>query len=597
MTEKKGKASRSSTGTKHTPAKRPMRNASKSPAKKSKTHGDLSPSLASWSELSQTVVALDDKLPLYPTTGNTQSVKNFLTNLADALIEALLADISSSHSKSVASNVNTPADGKSIQIQDGSNSGTDSSELRPLIKYEIKPVRFPAGKRMPSSSAPAILTTSQYSHIEEVVIDSGRVDDSLLSEAPPPRRRIKHLPKRRQWIVDNPTLAGSSTNGGVASPSANVPKKKAPRLEKHDSASKASPGKRADSVTSDVPASVNKSAVVSSSSRLPWWRSSQNRVTVPDSPPNIDEIFRGYIRAIVKASINSSWTCSDLITAFDGDPCGEKGRGFMDVSSALVLMERARHMGHCRARWHPDVVCGLLNHSQARWSRIPLNKDDDFVGCDVCGRVRPATEKLLLSGQYRDGREFWPTQMRIDVLSMKNVNDEGCYSLTVEVNRECIGTDSRGLTNSNDEVSLFVDSQCLRQCLVFHRLAHATSLIANEVRGMIEDELREGIMELNASPGADDRAVLDALDDTLLKCVIEHSNYLKPQVEILLNMLKLGDLYLSAEEEVIDSGSAKDLPRSTNSKPSIYDPPLYLADERFNDQIKRLVAMSQIVGG
>lgn len=562
-----------------------------------------SPPLSRPSELSNSLAVLDSELGKFPTNGDKRSVDTFLSKLTDDLIEALIVDVTTTKgtkfksapsqspkmAKPTNPKVSTPASGSANTPASTEALGSNGS---PSVNKNVK------------SAQPAVADPlfPDDPHIEEVVIDSGHVNDHLSSEEPRPRRRVKRLPKRRHSFTEDALIGEISDASDDVSPEQNHEKREKKRLKLTKQNGDETPNSKnaSDATTVLESAIVKGGGIAVAGSRLPWWRSTQNRVTVLDNPPNVSEIFRGYVKAIVKACVNASWTTADLRAAFDGDPCSEKGKAFRDISTALVLMERARHMGHCRARWHRDIVSGLVSRKYARWSKLSMKEDSDFMGCDICGSVRPATERLTLSGEKLDGREFWPDQMRIDILSMRKLSDDGRYSLTVEVNREGMsnGTAEKDAGKREDDKTYYVDSQCLRQCLVFHRLVHATSIVSGEVRGMIEDELREGVVELKVKPGVGDRSVLDALEEELMNCVLVRTDYPNRQVMSLLDMLKLGDLYLSAEEsEVIDSGCAEDeLERTKNIKPTIYDAPLYLGDERFAAQVTRLVAMSQVFG-
>lgn len=562
-----------------------------------------SPSLSRPSELPNSLAVLDSELGKFPTNGDKRSVDTFLSKLTDDLIEALIIDVTTTHgTKFKSAPSQSPRTAKPTKPQ--ASRQAPGSAKSPASSKAVGSNGPPPVNKNVKSAQPALADPvfPDDPHIEEVVIDSGHVNDHLSSEEPRPRRRVKRLPKRRHSPTEDSLIGEISEGSDDVSPEQNHEKREKKRLKLTKQSEDETPSsKNASYATTDLGSTTAKNAGAAvAGSRLPWWRSTQNRVTVLDNPPNVIETFRGYVKAIVKACVNASWTTADLRAAFDGDPCSEKGKAFRDISTSLVLMERARHMGHCRARWHRDIVSGLVSRRYARWSKLSMMEDNDFMGCDICGSVRPATERLTLSGEKLDGREFWPDQMRIDILSMRKLSDDGSYSLTVEVNREEIsnGIGEKDAEKREDDKTYYVDSQCLRQCLVFHRLVHATNIVSGEVRGMIEDELREGVVELKVKPGVGDRSVLDALEEELMNCVLARTDYPNRQVTSFLDMLKLGDLYLSAEEsEVIDSGCAEDeLERTKNIRPTIYDAPLYLGDERFASQVTRLVAMSQVFG-
>lgn len=228
--------------------------------------------------------------------------------------------------------------------------------------------------------------------------------------------------------------------------------------------------------------------------------------------------------------------------------------------------------------------------------------------------LRPATHRLVLTGRRYDGRVYWPEKTRIHVLSYTDEEANGIYQVNVEVYRGDTEKKEKTLqgkvksesVDAGGQMEFFVDSQCLRQCLVFHWLAHASMLIAEDVRGVVEDELRDGMVELEVREDDGGRVIsherwriFGALEEKLVECVVGRSEYMKQQVDLLGNMLKLGDLYLSmGDEEILDSGHAEDNP-AVGAALNIYDAPLHLGDDngRIAAQVQRLLAMSQGIGG
>lgn len=601
MSSVTGKRARTS-NSRHSGSKRPSGGNSRTQHVSKKQNSQGSPSLSKPSDLSNVLAVLDTQLDKFPSSADKRTVDKFLWELTEGLVDALIKDVTAPNKTSSTKSAfpqrpRTPKSAKSRATSLASGT-TDSANLtKPLTSHDPS---SDSGNPKPLLHTPTGLTPTDDPRVEEVVIESGHVNDHLSPKEPRPRHRVKRVPKRRHSPSEEVLVFELSKENKMV-PSEQDHAKKRPKPTTPTAHDASNSKDSSDTATGLTSMTVNGVGFVAGGSRLPWWRSTQNRVTVLDDPPNLVDIFRGYVTAIVKASVNASWTTADIRAAFDGDPCSEKGKAFREISTALVLMERARHMGHCRAKWHHEIVSGLVSRRHARWSKLSVKKESDFVGCDICASVRPATERLILSGENFDGREFWPSRVQIDILSMKKLSDSNTYSLTVEVNREAApnNTIRKNAENRGDDKTYFVDSQCLRQCLVFHRLVHATSTISGEVRGLIEDELREGVVELKVKSGLGDRSVLDALEEELMNCVMTHTDFLNRQVERLLDTLKLGDLYLSAEEweEVIDSGCAEDeLKRTKNNKPTIYDAPLYLRDEHFVAQVTRLIAMSQVFG-
>lgn len=200
------------------------------------------------------------------------------------------------------------------------------------------------------------------------------------------------------------------------------------------------------------------------STPLPWWRSSRTRVTVSDHPTNEVDLIRGYISAVAHACLLESYNKISLRDTFDRDPGSPRGVGFRATSSSLLLLERARHMGHAREQFGSSLMHTLLNRKHLTWDFISTNsanyshssqangqsplrdvvdnplkfsasssssirsrtkirnthpsKVADFIGCELCGEFRLARCRISLSGQC-NGRDWWPEPLQLGVLSRK----------------------------------------------------------------------------------------------------------------------------------------------------------------------------------
>lgn len=330
--------------------------------------------------------------------------------------------------------------------------------------------------------------------------------------------------------------------------------------------------------------------------RLPWWRANENKITVAAKPSNEGELIQGYIAAIARACINATWTEEGLSSAFDSDPSCERGRAFRSVSSTLLMMERARHIGQCRLRWPRELLHALQARRDVSWSPLyedgVSRKNGSFVGCEACRGFRPATTRLVICGPAYDARNFWPGQLRVDVLRTKAKGS--IVDVTMELSPH---GDELGDGSELESIEVWVDTECLRKCVVFHKLVHMSASIAGEVDGMMEDVLRDGVIRVDMSGEGGGKKfkarVLEQAELTVVDRLLENDDYLQKKRAFVRDLLRIGDIYFSAgESELLDSGDAADSP-SGKMAHNIYDAPLELGDEMYSERVNKVLAMTR----
>ncbi|CAN8064608.1 unnamed protein product [Agarophyton chilense] len=331
--------------------------------------------------------------------------------------------------------------------------------------------------------------------------------------------------------------------------------------------------------------------------RLPWWRATESLASLSSNLGNREDLLKLYVMAVIRSCIRESWSADALKRCFENDPSSSRGKAFLAISSSLLVMERARHMGQCHVKWRPELMQELLQRRVIEWSRVQKHVSfDHFAGCDVCLGQREATIRLWLRGDRYDPSDFWPGSSRVEVLTSEE-REKDVVSVAVELSG---GTKNERFVQISEpakkgDVEFWVDPQCLRKCLLFHELVHATAIIAQDLRILIEDELRDGVIHLdmrNRIPGDEKLGVSERLERYLVQAVSESRDFLKRRTKHLMEIISLGDIYFSAiEEELIDSGNPEG--RRTPKTSQIYDPPIVLNDEKYKDRIDRIVSLTQ----
>lgn len=323
--------------------------------------------------------------------------------------------------------------------------------------------------------------------------------------------------------------------------------------------------------------------------RLPWWMTSDSHATRVDQSEDREKLFTGFTMAVIRSCVRESWSADALKESFDSDPSSARGQAFSAVSSTMLLLEQARHMGQCYLNWSPRIIRALNHYRVVEWSVIePEASFDQFVGCELCRGHRAATCRLVLKGPCYDSCDFWPGSSRIEVLSAEE-DRAGIASVAVELEG---GTTNDHLINVNiseGQDELWLDPQCLRKCLLFHQLVHATSIMADELRGMVEDELREGMVQLDES---DDENVSlpERLERTLVQALSVNASFLQKRTSFLEDIVQLGYLYFADKQVESDDDSGL----RGAGRASIYDDPIELNDTKYRSCIDELVRQSHI---
>lgn len=328
------------------------------------------------------------------------------------------------------------------------------------------------------------------------------------------------------------------------------------------------------------------------SASLPWWRSVESRMSLPMRHVKEADVLRGYIITLIRSCVRQSWTAEKLRESYDQDPSSVQGRAFLAVGSSLLMLERARHMGQCRMKWHADLVQELLQRRDIEWS--PIENDPSFyqfVGCEVCLAHRPATKCLKLKGPKYDSRDFWPTNSVVNILSTTEEN--GLLSLAVELAPGCRPGQHTGV--DDDEVEFWVDEKCLRKCLVFHELVHATSILTEDIMYMVEDELRDGIVDI---PGGQDfhsakSSALEALESHLVDVLSRNESFMSRRIQHFLDILRLGEVYFSAGDRQQHGFEEMERMKTFAETGKIYDAPIALHDEGYGERVRKLESLTE----
>lgn len=328
------------------------------------------------------------------------------------------------------------------------------------------------------------------------------------------------------------------------------------------------------------------------SANLPWWRSVESRMSLSMRHVKEGDVLRGYIMTLIRSCVRQSWKAEKLRESYDRDPSSVQGRAFLTVTSSLLMMERARHMGQCRMKWHAQLVQELLQRRDIEWSSIePDPSFRQFVGCEVCLAHRPATKCLRLKGTKYDSRDFWPTSSVVNILS--TTEDNGVLSLAVELAPGC--RPGQPTRDDDDEIEFWVDEYCLRKCLVFHELAHSSSILTEDIMYMVEDELRDGIVDIPRAQElrATGASVLDVLESHLVNVLSLNENFMNRRIRHFVDILRLGEVYFSAgHAEMLDScdrPKVGELPTISN----VYDAPIELNDEQYRERVRKLESLTE----
>lgn len=325
----------------------------------------------------------------------------------------------------------------------------------------------------------------------------------------------------------------------------------------------------------------------------PWWRSVESRMSLSMRHVRDEDVLRGYVMTLIRSCVCESWKAEKLRESYDRNPASNQGRAFIAVSSSLLMMERARHVGQCRMRWGTEVVQELLQRRDIEWSAIEHDPTfRQFVGCEVCLAHRPATKLLKLKGAKYDSRDFWPTSSVVDVLSTSE--GKGVLSLAVELAPGCRPGQS-AKNDIDDENEFWVDEQCLRKCLVFHELVHSTSILTEDIMYMVEDELRDGMVEIPRSSDSCETgsSVLALLESHLVDVLSRNEDFMKRRIAHFIDIIRLGDVYFSTGDgEVLDSGGWMKTAGPTIAS-KLYDAPTELDDEPYGDRVRKLAALTE----
>lgn len=322
------------------------------------------------------------------------------------------------------------------------------------------------------------------------------------------------------------------------------------------------------------------------SPNLPWWRSVESRMSLPMRHVKDENVLRGYIMTLIRSCVCESWKAEKLRESYARDPASNKGRAFLAVSSSLLMMERARHVGQCRMNWSTELLRELLQRRDIEWS--PIEHDPtfpQFVGCEVCLAHRPATKLLKLKGAKYDSRDFWPTSSVVDVLSTSE--EKGVLSLAVELAPGCRPGQCANI-DDDDEIEFWVDEQCLRKCLVFHELVHSTSILTEDIMYMVEDELRDGIVEIPKSSDLCETgtSVVELLEAHLVDVLSRNEDFMKRRIAHFIDIIRLGDMYFSPGHGEVKTGGL-----TISSK--LYDAPTELNDEAYGDRVRKLESLTE----
>lgn len=359
-----------------------------------------------------------------------------------------------------------------------------------------------------------------------------------------------------------------------------------------NSSSKSKPSNKNQSMTLHESANItNHSNLiydVDNDRSLPWWRAVDARVARSNRPQNPKNIMKGFIMAVIRSSIRKSWNAESLLKLYNTDPSSSQGKAFQIVSYGMLLMEQARHMGQCHNVWHGDLIKELMQRREIKWASLSNDSDfEHFAGCDACLGHRQATIRLLFKGARYDSSGYWPNATSLQVLSTSNSDD--CIT-TVAVEMSSVKEDD--FANSDKETEFWVDAECLRKCLVFHELAHATSILTIDVRSMVEAQLRNGVIRFRNPERKQfsDRCIMERVEEYLVQTLSKTHEFIDRWILHLTEILELGDVYFSSQNIQHQNEQRND---STALDKKVYDSPIRLKDERFSDRINKLLMLTR----
>lgn len=316
----------------------------------------------------------------------------------------------------------------------------------------------------------------------------------------------------------------------------------------------------------------------------PWWQVPQLNAKEVCGIIGERKSMGAYISTIAKCCVSSSWTAHEMRYNLEHGKNSAKVDAFRLTSQALSLLERKRHMKQCGAVWTRDAIRDLCSRGCIGWRRLQAGGVGDFTGCELCGRFRRATCKVVISGSRYDGADFWPGASRTSVVETEKVG-EGVYSVGVRVAR--IESDDEDEIQEDDS-ELFVDEQCLRKCLLFHKLAHMTKEVTKTVCDVIDAQLENGGYVQVAVDGVKSMdKVLEAVEVKLVSKV-EEEVFMTRQVNIISQMLRLGDTYFS---EARRDGFAMEMCEDGHG---VYDEPLYLGDGLYSDYVDEILNVTTL---
>lgn len=329
----------------------------------------------------------------------------------------------------------------------------------------------------------------------------------------------------------------------------------------------------------------------SEQTKLPWWRKADLGEARSIRNLSVEDIFRGFILAVIRSSVYRSWTAEHLREQHLLNPSSVKGKAFLAISTGLHLMERARHMGQCRVKWKRQLIVELLARRDIEWSIVQGNPSfPHFVGCEACQKFRQATRRIRLAGPRYDSRNFWPNHNRISVLSAKRRGN--CIEVSAELNPEGRRFIREHNTANREECELYVDAECLRKCLVFHEIVHSTAILAEDIRFLIEEELSDGVIKVTGEDGGDD-CVSDCLEKYLVDILSQNTEFLSRRTAHFIDLVKLGDIYFSAiDAEVLDSGAGSK-PEAMLKASKVYDAPIELDDDKYVDRVHMIESVTK----
>lgn len=335
----------------------------------------------------------------------------------------------------------------------------------------------------------------------------------------------------------------------------------------------------------------NATAPAPTSTRLPWWRISGDNLERTSKTEK--QLLSTYVSAIIRTCLRETWNAETLRENYVRDPSSNKGQAFLAVHTSLQLFERARYIRECETRWRPELLRELMQRQEVDWSVLRQDKKfDQFAGCDACLGHRRATARLFLKGKRYDASDFWPGTSRLNVLSSQQVNDRK-LSVSAELRGETTNDHLIRIGANENEVEFWVDSNCLRKCLLFHELVHSTASIARDFRTTISTNLGRGAVELKLSSkdsSGNGLSVSERLERYLLRSALHDKEYVQNHVAHLTDIIRLGDVYFSSPDaEVLDSGN----PGKSVYVPSIYDAPLDLGDEEYKQRIDQVITRNR----